>query len=338
MHDTMAREKAALPPQTRCMALAGALLVELVDLGMVGVGSEILGTQPPAEPTDDNGLSLYVIPLEDRSTDPIAIEGYDSRGHLVTLRPRTAWDLVGRPLDPALREMYDSILRESGAAGGPGHRQASGTPSFSAGVSQYRTDGYADRPQHRRPVPAPRAPSNAETPGRGGLAQRPPAAVGRHSGPSVGASLPAVVPVRVLLEGWAAGGRSENLVVNRLIQAGLVRLETQYRMLHSDRQVIVPQDSVVSGRPITRITGGLHAARAVPGSGFDRRTSRGLTAYDKKLGGLFAAAGLFDLERTSLTVDEMRSLRQQLRDDFPPDLARLLRQVHLAIKNLAVIR
>ena len=147
------------------------------------------------------------------------------------------------------------------------------------------------------------------------------------------------IPVRTILEFLAIENRAEQLVVNRLLTTGLVRYETRRRLFGSETKVIVPADSVISGRALARVIAGLH-----PGQPYSRRPDadpdapRGLTEFDKRMAALFAAVGVFDMDQTGLTGDEMRVLRAQVQTGIPAPVTAVLREVSVVIKSFALNR
>ena len=141
------------------------------------------------------------------------------------------------------------------------------------------------------------------------------------------------------MEFLAIENRAEQLVVNRLLTTGLVRYETRRRLFGADTKVIVPASSVISGRALARITSGLqplqpHQRR----SAGDPNAPRGLNEFDKRMAALFAAAGVFDVDQTGLTGNEMKVLRAELQTGIPASVTAVLRQVSLLVKSFALNR
>jgi hypothetical protein len=330
VHDGGLGHRSTLSAVTRSLGLAGALLVELIDGGLVQVSTGRPGSRHQPLSADGDTTLLQAMPGYDNVKDPalqqvyaILVRNTDER------RDSDAFfDDLPRPIDsPAHRGGHRG---DQGRWTDNGHGRA---PAYgdnnpaggSTGWNTWSQDAANWRPDQ----------SGYQANYRGWPNEPAPPARALGSG----------MPVRNVIEFLAIENRAEQLVVNRLLTTGLVRYETRRRLFGADTKVIVPANSVISGRALARIVAGLQ-----PVQPYSRRPDgdrqpegnptapRGLNEFDKRMAALFAAAGVFDVDQTGLTGNEMRVLRAELQTGIPAAVTAVLRQVSLVVKSFALNR
>jgi hypothetical protein len=315
-HDGGFTHRSTLSAVTRSLGLAGALLVELVDAGLAQVSTGRPGSRHQPLSTEGETTLLHSVPGHHKINDPALeqVYGIVVRNSDVPNDSPAFFDGPPRSNDPHAHRAGGRRDRGGWAEDGNGRAPA------------WPQDGPHWRPEPHSPADQfgfqanHRAWPNDPTPTTAGA---------RGSG----------IPVRNILEFLVIDNRAEQLVINRLLTTGLVRYETRRRLFGSDTKVIVPVNSVISGRARARIIAGLQPAQTyLRRPDADPNAPRGLSDFDKRMAALFAAAGVFDVDQTGLTANEMRVLRAQLQTGIPASVTALLRQVSLVIKAYALNR
>lgn len=117
--------------------------------------------------------------------------------------------------------------------------------------------------------------------------------------------------------------RAENLVIDRLERAGLVKRQEQLRLFRGPMLRYVPCDSAVSGNPANGITTAIQR-------GYD------LNGRELVLAGLFLATGLHQHALATLTAHERSVLADQLGQGLDPMSRQLLNAADAAIGEAAM--
>ena len=125
---------------------------------------------------------------------------------------------------------------------------------------------------------------------------------------------------------WASGQQAERLVVGRLKQTGLVRVEVRRKVFKGLQEIVVPADSTVSGFPLTSISAMLRDSERPPAAYEQGTEPWRLPPALLLLAALFAATRLYDVPQVQLDKQQKHHLKEQL-SGLDPQLRLLIEEV-----------